>query len=38
MTSIHNLVLELDSHPETKSVKPDDPLEEEIKLNTLKRW
>lgn len=38
MSSIHNLVLELDTNPETKSVKPDDPLEEEIKLNTLKRW
>ena len=38
MSSIHNLVLELDANPETKSIKPDDPLEEEIKLNTLKRW
>lgn len=38
MSSIHHLVLELDTNPETKSVKPDDPLEEEIKLNTLKRW
>ena len=38
MSTIHNLVLELDANPETKAANLDDPLEEEIKLNTLKRW
>lgn len=37
MSSIHNLILELDSKSDTK-VKGNDPLEEEITMNSLKRW
>lgn len=38
MSSIHNLILELDSKDGAPTSLPDDQLEDEIKLNTLKRW
>ena len=37
MSMIHSLILELDSKSEIKA-KGNDPLEEEITMNSLKRW
>lgn len=37
MSSIHNLILELDKNSEVKSIG-NDPLEEEITMNKFKRW
>lgn len=38
MSTIHNLIEDLDSKENAPKALPDDQLENEIKLNTLKRW